>query len=120
MTWQAVKKSLQPVAGEAWYVTNGPDDLHCGTGDEGEDRAQKVLRILNLGGATLPAGQSEYREKLMEHLRRLNDAALNIDPAIVPEVGPGSPLYPLLVGVRTVKSEAVKIQELILNGPSPK
>ncbi len=118
--WQATKKSLQPVSGEGWYVTNGPDDIHCGVGQDGEERAKRVARLLNLGGTSLPAGQSECRDSLMQHLRNLNDAALRIDPTIVPNLQQTHPLYGVLVDLRTVKREAEEIQKLILTGPSAK
>jgi hypothetical protein len=117
--WEAVKQSLQPTAGEGWYASNGPRDmLHCGTGEEGKERAERVSKLLNLGMANFLVRDQTYRDELMKNLRHLNDAALSIDPEIVPDIRPNSPLYPTLLAVKTVKTAAVAIQSLLLLGPS--
>ena len=118
MEWMPVKYSLQPVAGEAWYVTNGTSDvMHCGTGDEGKERAERIAKLLSLGQAARIAHDSKFCNELMEELKALNNAALHFDPEIVQNIPKGHPMYDVLLGVRAIKRSVENVQKVILMGP---
>jgi hypothetical protein len=117
--WEAVKQSVQPVAGEGWYASNGPRDLlHCGTGEDGRERAERIAKLLNQATGNLMARDAIFRDRLMEHLRTLNNLALAVDPQVLPKIPTDSPWYPVLAAVQKVKAEVVELQKLLLKGPS--
>ncbi|WP_374302887.1 hypothetical protein [Ferrovibrio sp.] len=113
--WEVVKLSLQPVAGEGWYVSDSPRRMvHCGAGSEGEALANLVCSKLNLSSAAKFTRPDKAAE-LTEALRKFCTGALSFEPDFEQQYPEGHPLRGAVNAILNLKNEAMEIQRIIMS-----
>jgi hypothetical protein len=123
MSWKAVKLQPMPGQGEAWYVSDGGENLlYCGSGDDAKAkaRAEMVANKIELGEAAALSQYRDYHQTVMTKLRDFNSCSIHLNPQMLPEVGQQNPIYSQLRAIEKLHEMVLELQRLLMDSPVPK